>query len=231
MALHFHRVLGKTVVFFTYEMTKEEIQNRHAAALAELDWERLQSGQLKLEEEVRWHDRLDELKDDASFHVIELDSTGDSALIEIQAKIQEYGADIGLLDGLSLALDDLDWSPFGKFCKGLRMLAKRTHVPLIVTHHANRERKKHNRPTNDALDVALGDTLQRYTTLLARLICEETDENNQRVRITLRKVREGRRCTFAINARPAYDFSERAEQQDADLVVTGTDDANSMAEN
>jgi translation initiation factor 1 (eIF-1/SUI1) len=150
-----------------------------------------------------------EVKDDAALHIVELETTGDSALVEIQAKIHEYGASLVILDGLSLATDDLEWGTFGKFCKGLRMLAKRTRVPILVSHHANRDRKKHTKDSNDALDVALGDTLQRYVTLLLRIVREPKQEEDQEVIVTSRKIREGKRCTFAVNAKPAYNFDQK----------------------
>jgi replicative DNA helicase len=46
VALHVHKVLGLPVIFLTYEMTKEDIQYRHAALLAGADWERFQEGKL-----------------------------------------------------------------------------------------------------------------------------------------------------------------------------------------
>jgi replicative DNA helicase len=212
----FHYDMGEVPAIFTYEMTKEEIQCRHACYRARVDYEQWQDGALSEIDEVRFLDALDDMQECAPFLICEVEESGAAGLAVIRARVQEYGIQKVLLDGLSFVSQDLKWESFGQMNIGVKRMAKATKNPatgriisVIATHHANRDRKKMVKDSNDALDVALGDTLQRHVDALGRIICEPKHEEEHELVINMRKVREGRRKTFVINAIPATDFSEK----------------------
>lgn len=214
---------GKTAIFFTFEMTKEEIVERYAAMLAKVDWGRYRGGCLTEEEEARFRKVCREKGDNPPFHIVELEEAGPAAIAAIKSKIKEHGAAVAFIDGLSFVAEDLGWEAFGTTCKELRTLARTTKVSIIATHHSNRNRKKVNKLGNDAEDVALGDTLQRYATQLYRLVRAPGQEENDEIVITMPKQREAKRGVLTINAKPAWDFSEKWMGDANGAAERGTD--------
>jgi replicative DNA helicase len=214
---------GKTAVFFTWEMTKEQVVARYAAMLAKVEWSHFRGGCMTEEEESRFRKTCREVGKNPPFHIIELEEAGPSAIAKIKAKIKEHGADIAFIDGLSFVAEDLGWEAFGTTCKELRTLARNTKVSVIATHHSNRNRKKVNKLGNDAEDVALGDTLQRYATQLYRLVRAPRQEENDEIIVTAPKLRESKRKTLTIHAKPAWDFSEKYFDDVHDLAERGGD--------
>lgn len=221
IADHLH-ALGKTPILFTHEMPKEAIQYRHAAYRAKVDYESFQEGRLTPKAERRFYEAITKLENDPPFWIVDLQDAGDAAISTIQSKIREVEADVGLVDGLSFVTEDLEWTSFGKAIIGLKNVAKRTTIPLIATHHTNRAGKKNKKDSADTSDVALGDTLHRHVDVLARLVYEQKQEEDEEILISLKKVREGKRRRFAIHAKPATCFDEKY-RTDESLAELGVD--------
>lgn len=208
IALHAHS-LGITPLFLTFEMTVEDIRTRCACLLAKVDYGLFRKGKLSRKQERRFRKKLRAFKRNPPFIVEELESQGDGALTEIQAKVKQYRAGLILIDGLAFVADDVEWQSWTKTIKGLRTMAKSgKKIPIVATHHSNSNSKKAKMKEGDADDVALGKTLERYCTNLVRIF--RTPENAERDEIGMStvKVREGIKAAWMIHAKPATDFSQ-----------------------
>ena len=218
----------KKPIFFTYEMPKEDILYRYAALVSGVDYGRFQAGCLNKAEEDRFFDTVDLSSRELPFIICELEEGGKSSLGSIQAKIEEYKADVALIDGLSFVTSGLDWESFGATIMQLKFLAKRLRIPIIATHHANRLRGKANKESDDAKDVALGDILQRQVDVLIRVVRDAEEKENKEIKLNFLKVREGESGNIVINGKPAYDFTEKYVPDDEpwehDTKSTGYDE-------
>lgn len=209
IADYLHRVCGVTVVFFSCEMPPEDIQLRWAALRAGVDYERFQDGRLTKSEEKRFNAACDEFQNDPPFVIEALDDAGSGVVGEIQAKAQQCGARVILLDGLISIFGDLEWRPVTQTLKALKAMTNRTRMSLVVTHHANANRKKVKLADNDAQDVALGDELQRRVDVLIRVNRTPQNEESGEVVLRTKKVREGRPVTLTCHALPAVNFGQK----------------------
>jgi hypothetical protein len=201
---------GYVPLFFTQEMPIEDIQVRHAALRSKINYNDFQSGALSAVEEKRFIQTVKEMKDDPPFLITELESTGKSAITEIRSKAKDSRANLILIDGLSFVPGSIKWDAFADACMGLKTLSRKSRIPIVASHHASKDRKGVKaQGDNDALDVALGDTLSRNVDNLFRLFCTMQDRNNKEIGIFTRKVREGLLKNFYINAIVSSDFSQK----------------------
>ena len=211
IAHYMHYTFEKRPIFFTYEMPVEDIRYRWAALRAGINYERFQDGRLTHDEEAKLYRTLDELaEEEVPFIITELESSGQAALTEIRAKAQQHRADVIFIDGLSFLVDTVgEWSSFAEITRGLKTLARRTRIPIIATHHANRQRGKVKAEDNETSDVAFGDALSRDVDVLLRIVRTPQHEEADELMLAIKKVREGKRCNFIINAKPAENFTQK----------------------
>jgi len=211
IAHYMHFTFEKRPIFFTYEMPVEDIRYRWAALRAGINYERFQDGHLTPDEEAKLYKTLEELaEEEVPFIITELESSGQAALTEIRAKAQQHRADVILIDGLSFLTDSVgEWSSFAEVTRGLKTMARRTRIPIIATHHANRQRGKVKAEDNETSDVAFGDALSRDVDVLLRIVRTPQHEEADELMIAIKKVREGKRCSFILHAKPAENFSQK----------------------
>lgn len=221
--------VGARPIVFVYEMTVEDVRLRYAALVAGLDYSRFLDGSLTPKEERRLERKLKEMKSgDASFVVEEIESVGDGAVLEMQAKAKEYNSNLILLDGMSFVSDDMDWAPFGKVMRGVKRMAMKTRIPVVGVHHSNDQgraygKKGKQEDDNDTRDLALGRSLARDVDVLFRLRRTPQNKEQNEVELITRKVREGKDVRFMINALPAKDFSTKFSP-DESTELEGSED-------
>lgn len=211
-----HQEVGAKPIFFTYEMPLEDVRFRWACWRARVDYERVQTGDLTKKEKARLERTLKSLKGEEPFVIAELETSGEGSLIEIQSKTKDHGCNLILLDGLAFGAGDLEWVPWDKFLRGVKTMARKTRIPIVATHHTNLTRKTVKATDSDATDVAYGDSLLRHTDNLIRLWQTKQMEEVEEIGLVTKKVREGKKCTFYIKARPAvtFDFAYDPEATD-----------------
>lgn len=222
-----HDRTGATPIFFTYEEPVEDIRVRWAVMKCGLDWDVFQDGKLTPRQEKRFFRRLEELKDSPPFVVTELEGTGQSGIVEMRAKAEEAGAKVIGIDGLSFTVDDLEWQTFASTMQSIKTFARKSRIPTIATHHANRERGKKTTANDDSKDVALGDALSRYVDGLFRLSMTPENRDAKEIHLGTPKTRRGKPCQFVMNAKPAYDFKQKAvhDEEDEGGMGAGDDEA------
>lgn len=210
------------VVLFTKETPVEDIQNRAASILAEVDYERFQDGALNEEEETRFYDAMDSLElDNAPLHIIEVMGMGAHALAEIKSKIFLYGAKIAMIDNLYYYAENLEWQNFGILCNGIRQMARKEKMPIFSTNQTNNDKKA----GAGFSDVGYGKVYAQSCTELIRIVREPMQVDREELILWTKKLSEGKPGRIAINAKPGYDFSEKAMIEDGDPAASGIDDA------
>lgn len=231
--MHFmHSVHDQRPILFVGEMPPEDIMVRWASLRAGVDYGSFLDGALSKKEEKRLNSEMDQIHEGEAFLVEEMDSSGQEALVEIQAKASEHGATVIGIDGLGDLSANSEWGSWWDVNKGIKGIAKRLKVPVIGTHHTNRDnRKKSTKGQNaqdqssDASDVALGEALFRYTDGLFRVYRTPQMADVEEIGVISKKVREGKPCHFTVNARPAIDFDQcRAEGEEPSFADPGDDD-------
>lgn len=203
----------KPVIFVTFEMPAEDILHRLAAIHAGLDYEEFQDGGLSRHDEKKFRKSLKRMRR-LPFYIVELEETGQAAIVSLQAKIEEYNAALLCIDGLSFLVEDNEWGSFSDITKGLKAFAKSkkrnpNRTPILATHHANRNRKKTAAKSVETDDVALGDTLHRFCDVLFRLDRQQEHVENEEIVLVSKKVRNGKGVSITVNAKPAYDFAQK----------------------
>lgn len=214
IAEHAHATTGVVPVIFVYEMPLEDIEFRWAAYRARVDYERLQDGSLRRDERDRFYASLEQMQSDPPFYVEELECQGVGALGEIQAKSEEKRAGLVLIDGLTFVSEDFEWGSYGKATMGLKTLARKSRVPIVVTHHSNERIAAESKSKGSTRDVAGTPTLQRDVDVLLRLTRTPQHVENDEILVSTRKVREGKQCAFVIHAKPATNFSQKYVVED-----------------
>jgi len=216
---------GKSILFLTKEMTPEQIRRRWAAMACELEYSAFREGRLNEDEEIRFHDFLDQIEDEgeAPFIVSTVEEQGAPALTEIQAKIEDFQADMVFVDGLYFLAEDPSWKSFTVITRGLKQLAQQKKVAIIGTTQANRSAEKGRGALSE---VAFGDSLAMDVDVLIRIIREGQHRDNNELLMTLPALREAHGCTFTINALPAHDFTQKHEfeQEEGSEALNSTDD-------
>lgn len=228
-----HQNHGQRPLLFVGEMPSEDIMERWAALLAGVDFGLFLDGALSAKEKKRLYRELDRIHEGDSFIVEETDSSGSEALTEIRAKIQEHSATVVGIDGLGDLSANSEWGSWWEVNKGIKSIAKGCRVPIIGTHHTNRDnRKKSIKGQNsadqaamDASDIALGEAMFRYTDGLFRMYRTPQMEEVEEIGIISKKVRKGKPCHFTVNARPAIDFTQcRVEGEEPVFGKAGEDE-------
>jgi len=168
---------GKVVVFFSLEMSKEELLRRVLSTTARVDLLRARRGFLNAEERTRLIQAAGRL---ASWPLI-LDDTGAvdlhyirSVCDRVRAKTSEL--DLVVIDYLQLMTSkqrsENRTQEVTAISNGLKMLAKESHVPVLALSQLRRaERKGDNRPILS--DLRESGSLEQDSDVVALIYREE----------------------------------------------------------
>jgi len=230
IAAYAHKNHDQRVLFITQEMPAEDIRERWAVIRAGIDYEDFQDGRLSKKELRRLEQELDLAAEEESFIVEELDTNGKTAITTIQALAQEHHASLVCIDGLGDLSSNAEWGSWWEVNRGIKGMAKKLRVPVVGTHHTNRDKRKKPKkydPTadEDASDIALGEALFRYADGLFHVIRTPQHKENEELSIKSKKVRKGKACWFTINARPCQDFSQKREDDAEEFVADDEDES------
>ena len=152
MAHYVTASLKKPVVFFSLEMSKQEIVMRLLSSQGSIDSQKIKTGKLEDSDWLRLADALGALSDAPLF----IDDTPSINLMEIMAKSrrikQRHGLEMVIVDYLQLMQShrrvDNRQQEVAEISRGLKMLAKELNVPVVALSQLNRspEMRQDKRP-------------------------------------------------------------------------------------
>jgi len=211
-ANHCHKEWGQIPLFLTKEMSVEQILWRYAGMLAKVDYEKLNSGALSEEDEKKFKEHLEQLVDDPPFWIDTIVQTGPGALLELQAKIDQYGPDRVFLDGMYFLADNpSDWGQMAVINNGIKQCSLRNNIAFDVSTQRNYDNtKKQSTDSSDAGDVGYGKSLAQAVDYLIRVVREKQHIENKELLLVLPKARESLASTLVLHAKPCADFSQKA---------------------
>jgi replicative DNA helicase len=141
--------LGKPVIFFSIEMSKEELALRLAASRAEVDGQKLRKGQLSDAEVRRMQDTCHFLYSAPLF----IDETPSLRILDLRAKarrmVQRHNVELIVVDYLQLMTAPGAESrqvEVSSISRGLKAIARELNLPVVAIAQLRRESEEHKRP-------------------------------------------------------------------------------------
>lgn len=196
---------GHKVLFFTTEMSEEQIEDRVEAMLMGLlyknfNYNKFKSGTLSPEDEARYFEFLDRKEHFEPF-IIET-ATGVS---NVNAKIQQYNPDIIFIDGAYLMEDDRgadqDWLRVAHITRDLKMLAKTTGKPICINSQADSTTSKKTGPELE--NIGFSKAIGHDSDVVLSLFRDEEMIEDREMKVKILKQREGILGNVMLN----WDFS------------------------
>lgn len=186
LAVYAYLWANQRVLLYSAEMPREDMQDRMAACIAELDYGRIDRGSLNAEEEARYQEALQFIREEAMenpsghgpllYYASDQDADTRGSVSLVRAYAEEIEADLIVVDSFYRLADDrsgtvgLDWKNVGNVTQDLKALAKQRGVPVIGVTQANEVGKLAfskviGMETDLAMHVELSEATMDYTDL------------------------------------------------------------------
>lgn len=198
LAVYIYMTTGVQPLFFTKEMTKEEIQDKAFATFAGLPWGPFNSGRLDPEQMEILSTKLEEFKRSPPFHIAEIQATGVAAVSEIRAKIEQHRAKLVIVDGVYFLSPAADWKELTQITRAMRQLNLELQVPFIAVTQAN---------GND--EAGYSSSFKQDATYLIRVKCEPEHKQNKEALLEFPYVRDHVIEPLLIHAKPGEGMTEK----------------------
>ena len=228
------------VLVFSMEMKPIRVLKRAAALLAQVDYEKLNSGKLNEADYYNFFMTLQQLERDdlaaktTEGHVPAFMVTGRGkgdrsvgGVNSLQAKIREFQPDLVIVDGMYLMRDDrgqvrtIDWKSIAHISQDLKSTADMFNIPVIGITQANRGASK-NAKDSDVAEIAYADAIGQDCDMAIRVQKREDPQTNENeIILGFPGTREGKLEAFVIHGIPATNFTFKSK------VVTPTPDGGS----
>ena len=175
LADHFEK-LGLKVLFFTREMTLDEIAWRLYPMRVGLPYKELTAGEISSDGIIKLESAMDDLFARKNLIVTEMDG----GMAGVRAKIEEVKPAVVIHDYMmAIAEDELEMSGksrehevIGKVAGGLKRLAMKLKIPIIACGHANREGVKAK--GSSSIEYAGSDKIVRRIDYGFRVISDDS---------------------------------------------------------
>jgi replicative DNA helicase len=136
IALNVHEKSEIIPMFYSFEMSNREQEDRYDAMRARISHKRLITGQLTDEEANRYKTKLEGLKERERFWLV--DSASGSTLSGVVAKLQLHRPSILFIDGMYLMIDEQTGEAntpqaLTNLTRGFKRLAQKFDIPIIIT--------------------------------------------------------------------------------------------------
>lgn len=183
---------GYKVMLFSTEMKILALKRRVVALLTKLSYSLIKAGRLSPSEFEYFRDTLQSFSSDDRFLVVGNDTTLKRSVIE--QNIAMIKPDLVGIDGYYMVEDDMEKhqkDDRGAIWKVGKKIAKKYHVPLIVTHQLNRKpqhEKPGQKPTLDRL--AHSDAAGMYADFVFSIWQTEEMFNDKRLGLNPMKTRD-----------------------------------------
>lgn len=135
MAANVHEA-GMVPMFQSFEMNNHEQSQRYLAMTAHLNSTDYRVGKLKADEEDRLLKRLDDLKTEQPFHLV--DAVNGLTIDALMAKVEQLNPNIVFVDGVYLMLDQVTGEAntpqaLTNITRGLKRMAQRLNIPVVIS--------------------------------------------------------------------------------------------------
>jgi archaellum biogenesis ATPase FlaH len=125
-------------MFQSFEMTNREQQDRYDSMRAQISHNRLISGSLTAEEETRYKESLDHMRNEDESNFWLVDSAHGITVSAIHSKIQTLQPDVVFIDGVYLMLDQVTGEAntpqaLTNITRGLKRVAQKFNIPVVIT--------------------------------------------------------------------------------------------------
>ena len=199
LAVFIYMATGIRPLFFTKEMTREEIQDKAFATFAALPWGPFNSGKLSPEQMEVFHSRLADFKNSPPFHIAEIQSHGVTAVAEIRAKIEQHDAKLVIVDGVYFLSPTADWKELTQITRAMRQLNLEKKIPFIAVTQAN---------GND--EAGYSSSFKQDATYMIRVKCEPEHRQNHEALLEFPYVRDHVLSPLLIHAKPGEGMTQKA---------------------
>jgi replicative DNA helicase len=138
IAINIHANSDAAPMFYSFEMSNREQEDRYDAMRARISHQRLITGTLDKDEESRYHTLVvDKMREDKKKFWL-VDSSSGATLSQVASKIQTHQPEILFIDGMYLMIDEQTGESntpqsLTNLTRGFKRLAQRFHIPIIIT--------------------------------------------------------------------------------------------------
>jgi replicative DNA helicase len=191
--------VGKTVGFFSLEMSREQLFFRLLTAEARVDWHRLRTGMLSEKDWAKLSGAVGKLSDSHVF----IDDSPSLGVLEMRAKARrlkaEHRLDLLIVDYIQLMQArgrvENRTQELGQISRSLKGLAKELNVPIIALSQLSRapETRSEHRPQLSDLreSGALEQDADVVLMIFREEVYKESPENEGLAEIIIAKQRNG----------------------------------------
>jgi hypothetical protein len=189
MAVNVHEA-GMVPMFQSFEMNNHEQSQRHNSMRAHISNARLRRGKLEKDEEQRFGDMLDKMKDAHPFHLV--DAINGLTIDSLLAKAEQLNPDILFVDGVYLMMDQVTGEAntpqaLTNITRGLKRVAQRLNIPVVITTQTLLWKMRGGKVSADSIGYS-SSFFQDSDVILGLEPVEENDE------IRILKVVQARNC-------------------------------------
>lgn len=219
------------VLIYSCEMPVVIMRQRLACYLSKVDYHRFRKGSLLPDEEERFYTTLYELEQSelnscTNGHKKEMIITkpSDLSLLDLQSKIESYGPDLVVVDGVQYLADGKgaaksDKNAQAELSRGLKETADSYNLPILAIHQSNRERD-----SGYLEDLAFSDQWGRDPDFILRVTRIQTTNIGQVLALMFGGSREFNLTGVLVHGKPAVNFDcidEIATMKRYDELVSG----------
>ena len=181
---------GLVPMFQSFEMNNHEQSQRSDAMRAHISSARLRRGKLRTDEEDRYLNYLDYMKEAHPFHLV--DAVNGLTIDSLMAKAEQLNPDILFVDGVYLMLDQVTGEAntpqaLTNITRGLKRVAQRLNIPVVISTQTLLWKMKGGKVSADSIGYS-SSFFQDSDVILGLEPVEEDDM------IRLLKVVQARNC-------------------------------------
>jgi hypothetical protein len=183
MAANVH-MAGMVPMFQSFEMNNHEQTQRFLAMTSNISSARLRGGNLKGDEEDRLLARLDSLKTEKPFHLV--DAVNGLTIDSLMAKAEQLNPDILFVDGVYLMLDQVTGDAntpqaLTNITRGLKRMAQRLNIPVVISTQTLLWKMKGGKVSADS--IGYSSSFFQDSDVILGLEPVEGDENIRLLRV------------------------------------------------
>lgn len=181
------------VLHLITEMSETAMRDRYEAMLmglygSRLSYSRFKSGTLTPDEETDYFNFLDSM---GGLDSLVLDVV--SGVSDVVAGIEVHKPDLVLIDGAYLMEDERgakeDWLRIAHITRDLKLVAKRTHLPIFINSQADSTTSKKTGPELD--NIAYARAVGQDSDVVLALFQDNEMRNDREMKVKVLKQREG----------------------------------------
>ena len=218
VAINVHIESEVVPMFYSFEMSNREQEDRYDAMRARISHQRLITGTLTAEEEGRYKKLVTErMRDDKSKFWL-VDSSNGATLSQVTAKLQSHQPSILFIDGMYLMIDEQTGESntpqaLTNLTRGFKRLAQKFKIPIVITTQSLDWKKNKGRLTANSI----GYSSSFYQDADVVFGLEKPDEGVDETRILsiLASRNSGHGSTFLTWAWDEGTFREMTGELDA----------------